>query len=161
MKGFGKKKATNDFIPYNKSILTRVIAEQLQKNNILVLSHFSKASINMSFKHSSGPAKNIFYQIDTLFGDKPGVMVRKKLNDQQALKVLQSKFKRETQQIFSQLEQFRDGAKSIEVYTQQTASQMPKSLSVKGSVTPTMFQQILQFLSFKDEIIQGYEEGNS
>ena len=38
---------------------------------------------------------------------------------------------------------------------------MPKSLSVKGSVTPTMFQQILQFLSFKDEIIQGYEEGNS
>ena len=24
-----------------------------------------------------------------------------------------------------------------------------------------MFQQILQFLSFKDEIIQGYEEGNS
>jgi hypothetical protein len=34
------------------------------------------------------------------------------------LKVLQLKFKRETQQIFSQLEQFRDGAKSIEVYTQ-------------------------------------------
>ena len=27
-------------------------------------------------------------------------------------------------------------------------------------MTPTMFQQILQFLSFKDEIIQGYEEGN-
>lgn len=24
-----------------------------------------------------------------------------------------------------------------------------------------MFSQILQFLSFKDEIIQGYEEGNS
>lgn len=38
---------------------------------------------------------------------------------------------------------------------------MPKSLNVKGSVTPTMFQQILQFLSFKDEIIQGYEEGNT
>ena len=25
---------------------------------------------------------------------------------------------------------------------------------------PTMFQQILQFLSFKDEILQGFEEGN-
>jgi len=59
------------------------------------------------------------------------------------------------------LDQFRDGQKSIEVYTQQAASQMPKSLSQKGSITPTMFQQILQFLSFKDEIIQGYEDGNS
>ena len=38
---------------------------------------------------------------------------------------------------------------------------MPKSLSQKGSITPTMFQQILQFLSFKDEIQQGYEDGNS
>ena len=47
-----KKKNTTDFIPYNKSILTRVMAEQLQRNNILVLSHFSKASINMNFKHS-------------------------------------------------------------------------------------------------------------
>lgn len=55
-----KKKSNNDFIPYNKSILTRVIAEQLQRNNILVLSHFSKSSINMNFKHSTGPAKNLF-----------------------------------------------------------------------------------------------------
>jgi hypothetical protein len=45
------------------------------------------------------------------------------------------------------------------VFTKQTAAQMPRSLSVKGSVTPTMFQQILQFLSYKDEILQGYEEG--
>ena len=37
---------------------------------------------------------------------------------------------------------------------------MPKSVTQKGGMTPTMFQQILQFLSFKDEIIQGYEEGN-
>jgi hypothetical protein len=42
LKGAAKRKAQNDFIPYNKSILTRVIAEQLQKNNTLVLSHFSK-----------------------------------------------------------------------------------------------------------------------
>ena len=117
-----KKKASNDFIPYNKSILTRVIAQQLQKNNILVLSHYSKVSIDMHFKHSSGPAKNIFSQIDHLFGDKPGVIQRKKLNSQQALKVPQQKFKRETIQIFGQLDQFREGAKSIEVYAQQTAS---------------------------------------
>jgi hypothetical protein len=31
---------------------------------------------------------------------------------------------------------------------------------MKGSVAPNMFNQILQFLSFKDEIVQGYEEGN-
>mmetsp|Transcript_31178 Transcript_31178/g.47719 ORF Transcript_31178/g.47719 Transcript_31178/m.47719 type:complete len:110 (-) Transcript_31178:1720-2049(-) len=40
------------------------------------------------------------------------------------------------------------------------SSQLPRSMGVKGSVQPTMFQQILQFLSFKDEIIQGHEEGN-
>lgn len=68
-----KKKAQNDFIPYRKSILTRVIAEQLQRNNFLVLSHFSKQSIEMHFKSGSGPAKNLFNQIDSLFGDKHGV----------------------------------------------------------------------------------------
>jgi hypothetical protein len=54
----------------------------------------------MHFKSGTGPAKNLFNQIDGLFGDSPGVMTRKKLNNQQALKVLQSKFKRETAQIF-------------------------------------------------------------
>ncbi len=102
--GAKAKAKKNDFIPYNKSILTRVIAEQLQRNNVLVLSHYSKNSINMHFKSSSGPAKNLFAQIDSLFGDKPGVMTRKKLNDQQALKVLQQKFKTDTRQIFDQLE---------------------------------------------------------
>ena len=34
-------------------------------------------------------------------------------------------------------------------------------MAIKGSVVPTMFQQILQFLSFKEEIIQNYEEGNA
>lgn len=77
-----KKKAQSDFIPYRKSILTRVIAEQLQRNNFLVLSHYSKYSIGMHFKHGSGPAKNLFSQIDSLFGDRPGVITKKKLNDQ-------------------------------------------------------------------------------
>lgn len=48
----------------------------------------------------------------------------------------------------------------MEVYTQQTAAALPKALSIKGSVTPNMFNQILQYLSFKDEIIQGCEDGN-
>lgn len=61
MGGPYKRKNTNDFLPYNKSILTRVIAEQLQKNNNLVLSHFSKQSINQHFKYGTGPAKNLFH----------------------------------------------------------------------------------------------------
>lgn len=51
------------------------------------------------------------------------------------------------------LNEFRDGAKCIEVYTQQKMSQLPKQLHQKGSVQPTMFQEILSFLSFKDDII--------
>mmetsp|Transcript_31178 Transcript_31178/g.47718 ORF Transcript_31178/g.47718 Transcript_31178/m.47718 type:complete len:187 (-) Transcript_31178:2221-2781(-) len=58
--GKTSKVKKTDFIPYNKSILTRVIAEQLQRNNVLVLSHYSKNSIGMHFKHGSGPAKNLF-----------------------------------------------------------------------------------------------------
>ena len=29
----------------------------------------------------NGPAKNLFTCIDNLYGDKPGIMQRKKLND--------------------------------------------------------------------------------
>ena len=89
LKSAKSKRNNNEFIPYNKSILTRVIAEQLQKNNVLCLSHFSRNSINMHFKHGTGTAKGLFNQIDNLFGDKQGVLTRKKLNDQQALKMLQ------------------------------------------------------------------------
>ena len=85
-------------------------------------------------------------------------MTKKKLNSQQALKLLQSKFKKETAQIFGQLDQFREGSKSMEVYTQQTAAQ---HRSERLSVQPNMFNQILHYLSFRDEIIQGYEEGNA
>lgn len=86
LKGSKRKANNNDFIPYNKSILTRVIAEQLQRNHILILSHFSKTSINMNFKHSKGPAKNLFNQIDKLMPEK---CFLKFLNDKEALKVLQ------------------------------------------------------------------------
>lgn len=75
-----KTKKGTEYVPYNKSILTRVIAQQLQKNNILCLSHYSKQSILTHFKNSAGPAKNLFAQIDNLFGDEPGILLKKKLN---------------------------------------------------------------------------------
>lgn len=70
-----------NFIPYRKSIMTRVLAEQLQRNNFLVLSHFSKASLHSHFKFGSGPAKGLFAQVDSLFSDKKDAIVKKKLSD--------------------------------------------------------------------------------
>ena len=85
-KGQAKKPSLRmDFIPYNKSILTRVISQQLQARNILVMSHFSKKSLTTSFKFGSGPAKNIFQAIDLLFTDS---IIKKKLNREQALTLL-------------------------------------------------------------------------
>lgn len=68
--------------------------------------------------------------------------------------MLQQKFPAETEKIFMQLEQFRDGPKSIEVFTSQNSNLLPRK-----SVSMSLFQQILQFLSLKDEIIQDYEDG--
>ena len=34
-----------DFLPYNKSILTRIVYEQVRKQNILLVNHFTKVSI--------------------------------------------------------------------------------------------------------------------
>lgn len=70
-----------NFIPYRKSIMTRVLAEQLQRNNFLVLSHFSKASLHSHFKFGSGPAKGLFAQVDSLFADKKDAILKKKLSD--------------------------------------------------------------------------------
>ena len=65
--------------------------------------------------------------------------MKKKMNCSQSLKMLQSKFKKDTAQILSELEKFRDGSKSMEVFTQQAAASLPKSMSVKGAVLPSMF----------------------
>lgn len=110
------------------------------------------------FRNGTGPAKSLFQQIDCIFGDEIGILVKKKLNAQQALKLLQSKFKKETAQIFGQLEQFREGPKSMEVYTQQAAAIYRGE---RLSVQPNMFNQILNYLSFREEILQGFEDGNS
>lgn len=88
MKRMAGRNKKQEFIPFRKSIMTRVLAEQIQRNNIIVLSHYSKMSIHHHLKNGSGPAKGLFTQIDTLFGDN-GHLVKKKLNDAQAIKILQ------------------------------------------------------------------------
>lgn len=53
------------FLPYNKSILTRIVYDQLKEHNILTVSHFSRLAILKYFKapeetSRSGPAKGLF-----------------------------------------------------------------------------------------------------
>jgi len=45
-----KRETKSNFIPYNKSILTRVIYDQLKDNNILAIGHFSKAALERALK---------------------------------------------------------------------------------------------------------------
>ena len=40
------KPAKNEFIPYNRSILTRILFDQLRSQNILIISHFNKKAIS-------------------------------------------------------------------------------------------------------------------
>ena len=39
------KPASKEFIPYNRSILTRIIFEQLRSQNITIINHFNKKAI--------------------------------------------------------------------------------------------------------------------
>jgi hypothetical protein len=44
------KTKSETFMPYNKSILTRVIAPQLQSNNVTVYSHHTKRALQNFLK---------------------------------------------------------------------------------------------------------------
>lgn len=50
-------------MPYNKSILTRILHPYLNKANIMVINHFSKKTILRHLKQTGnqvGPAKGLF-----------------------------------------------------------------------------------------------------
>ena len=47
-----KKGNKSNFMPYNKSILTRIIYDQFKENNILAIGHFSKVALSKSLKRS-------------------------------------------------------------------------------------------------------------
>ena len=65
-----KSKKKEQFMPYNKSILTRMLFPALQKKNVLVITHFSKKSISKYLRQPigtgapiSGPARGLFNPI--------------------------------------------------------------------------------------------------
>jgi hypothetical protein len=124
-----KKKTSVQFLPYNRSILTRVLHRQLRCNNVLVINHFPKQSI---LKHltatqtTTGPARGLFNQLIKL-GYNDGDMSRitkLKVTNQQALKILQKHFREDLWHIYDEISQFRDGMKSLEVYLEQTKTML-------------------------------------
>ena len=69
----GRKNGPNDlekqFLPYNKSILTRILYQQLKSNNVLVINHYSKSAIErhlnlqLSSSYAPGPARGLFNSV--------------------------------------------------------------------------------------------------
>lgn len=101
--GRGKKETkvkTETFMPYNKSILTRVIAPLLQSNNVTVFSHHTKRALQTYLKQPIsgigyqpvGPARGMFGMI-TKLGLDTNRLTRSKINNAQSLKKLQKNFK--------------------------------------------------------------------
>lgn len=158
------------YLPYNKSIMTRILAPQLAKNNVMILHHLTRRSVFNIFEQKGVNQPNLFLFIDKVFGEKR--VTKKKLNEQEALKILQKKFPLEVKEIYSIIGNFREGLRSYEVFKntqnsgaayhsvqslQTTISMGPQSKTLNpenASITKqfTMFHQILHFLSMKEEI---------
>ena len=70
--------------------------------------------------------------LDKVYGDRR--LVKKKLNEQEALKLLSKKFPSEVKEIYSIIGNFREGLRSFEVFknTQKTASNSVSALQTMG-----------------------------
>ena len=64
----GKKKEM--YIPYNKSILTRIIAPYMSKSNILIMHHMTKKAIKGYLERKP----SLFLFLDKVYGDRRLVM---------------------------------------------------------------------------------------
>ena len=66
-------------------------------------------------------------------------------------------FKGELQDIYKEIGKFREGIKSFEVYTEQTANQLAKGGQPGGfnakSSQLTMFHQVMYFLVLQEEMV--------
>ena len=85
--GTGRKSNRKDsqFLPYNKSILTRILYPCLNKSNFLVINHFSKKTILRHMKqqvsgYQTGPAKGLFSSLFKLGFDTLQRLTKKKLS---------------------------------------------------------------------------------
>ena len=98
------KQSTNQqqFLPFNKSLLTRILYHHLKHQNTLVIAHYSRKALSLY-------NNNMFNQLVSL-GFTSHV---KKFSDDQAIDELKKLFPQEVQKIYKQIKQFREGLKSI------------------------------------------------
>ena len=54
-------------------------------------------------------------------------ITKKKLTQNQSLKILEKTFKKDLSGIYKEIGDFREGIRSFEVYTEQTANEMAKA----------------------------------
>ena len=103
-----------------------------------MINHYSKKTILRHLKqpvsgYQTGPAKGLFTTLFKLGFDTLNRLQKKKLSQTAALKFLQRTFKAELVGIFKEIGMFREGIKSLEVYTEQTANQLSKAGLSSGS----------------------------
>lgn len=84
-------------------------------------------------------SSSLFLFIDKVYGERR--LVKKKLSDLDALRVLQKRFSSEVREIYGIIGLFREGMRSYEA-----------SYGQKGKKGFTMFHQILHFLRMKEEV---------
>jgi hypothetical protein len=143
--------------------MTRIIAPMLSKNNIIILHHMTRRSVLSHLE--KGSQAGIFLYLDKIYGEKR--LQKKKINEHEALKVLQKRFVSELKVVYDIIENFREGMKSFEVFKSTSTNISANPLSTTISLGPvpkqalhqsdpkqnfTMFNQILHYLSMKEEI---------
>lgn len=71
-------KKKEQFIPYNKSIMTRIMAPVISKNNIIIMHHMTRRSIGAHLDKTTQNG-SLFAFLDKIYGEKR--LSKKKINE--------------------------------------------------------------------------------
>ena len=107
--------------------MTRILYPCLNKSNLLVINHYSKKTIVRHLRqpitgYQVGPAKGLFTSLFRLGFDVLNRLKKRKLQQKGSLQILERTFKSDLTNIHKEIDGFREGLKSFEVYTRQTAT---------------------------------------
>jgi len=93
--------------------------EQIKRANFLVISHYSKKSLEkfLKIQAPAGPAKGMFNTLLKFGFEKKGAVKNKKITNQEAQKLLDKYFKQDLTSVYAEINKFREGVKSLEVYS--------------------------------------------
>ena len=87
------------------------------------MSHFNQKTINVHLNNDQGGGQTLFNSL-LRFGLEHRNIKRAKLTPVESHKLVERVFKDDLAGIYNEIKQFRDGIKSLEIYTEQMASQM-------------------------------------